>query len=45
LAGIELISLPVAAVFWTSYKKNVDNTDVFSCGYEIKDFSQFLVFS
>ena len=36
-AGIELIFLSVAAVFWIQYKKNV-NTDVFSCCYEIKDF-------
>jgi len=28
---IELIFRPVAAVFWTSYEKNVDNTDGFSC--------------
>jgi len=37
LSGIELISLPVAPVFWILYEKNVDNTDVFSCCYEIKD--------
>jgi len=38
LAGIELIFLPVAAVFWKQYKKNVDNADVFSGCYEVKDF-------
>ena len=30
-AGVELIFLSVAAVFWIWYKKNVDNIDVFSC--------------
>ena len=43
--GIELIFLPVAAVFWIWYEKNVDNTDVFSYCYEIKDFLLFLIFS
>ena len=38
LAGGELSFLPVAAVVWIWYKKNVDNTDVFSCCYEVKDF-------
>jgi len=27
--GIELIFLPVAAVFWIQYEKNVDNTPMF----------------
>jgi len=31
LAGIELISVPVAAVFWIKYKQNIDSIDVFSC--------------
>ena len=44
-AGIELIFLPIAAVFWIWYKKNVDNTDVFSYCYAIKDFFQFPMFS
>jgi len=35
LAGIESISLPVAGVL----EKNADKTDVFSCCYDIKDFS------
>ena len=30
-AGTELIFLPVAAVFWIWYEKNVDNTDGFTC--------------
>ena len=30
-AGIKLIFLQVAAVFWIQYEKNVDNTDGFSC--------------
>jgi len=38
-AGIELIFLSVAAVFW------VDNADVASCCYEITDFFRFLIFS
>jgi len=42
-AGIELISLPVAAVFWLQYEKNVDNSYFFSCCYVIKDCSQFLI--
>jgi len=41
----ELIFLPVAAVFWIKYKKNVDNTSVFSSCCEIKDFYQFLILS
>jgi len=38
-AGIELIFLSVAAVFWIYYKRNVDSTDVFSCWYESRTFS------
>ena len=30
-AGIELIFLPVAALFWIQYEKNADDIDVFSC--------------
>jgi len=42
-AGIELIFFPVAAVFYL-YEKNVDNTDIFSCCCEIKDFLQSPIF-
>jgi len=31
LAGIELVFLLVAAVFWISYENNVDNSVDFSC--------------
>ena len=31
LVSAGVIFLPVADVFWIKYKKNVDNTDVFSC--------------
>jgi len=34
----KIIFLPVVAVFWIQYEKNVDNTHVFSCCCEIKDF-------
>jgi len=44
-AGIELIFLAVATVFWIYYRKNVDNTDVFCCCYEIRDFFHFPIFS
>ena len=44
-AGMELIFFPVAAVFWILCEKNTDNTGVFSCCCEIKDFFQFLIFS
>jgi len=45
LPGIEFIFLPVAAVFWIQYDKNVDNIDGFSYYYEIQDFFQSLTFS
>jgi len=35
---IGTIFLSVGAVFWIQYDTNVDNTDAFSCCYEIKDF-------
>jgi len=44
-AGIELIFLPEAAALWIYYEENADNSDVFSCCYEIKDFLQLLIFS
>ena len=45
LVGIELIFLPVAVVFWIQYEKNVDNTDILSCCYEIKDVFPSFLFS
>ena len=45
LAETELIVLSVVAVFWIWYQKNVDNTDGFSCCYEIEGFFQSPVFS
>jgi len=44
LAGTELIFLSVAAVFWIWNQKNVDDADVFSCCYDIKDFFQSPMF-
>jgi len=38
LDGIELVFLPVGVLFWIQYEENANNTDVFSCGCEIKDF-------
>jgi len=38
LAGVEVVFLPVAAVFWSKYETKVDNADIFSCCHEIKDF-------
>jgi len=36
--GWDRVFLPVAAVFWIQHEENADNTDVFSCCCEIKDF-------
>jgi len=40
-AGMELIFFSIAAVFWIWYVKNIDDTEVFSCRYEIKAVSSF----